>query len=157
MSCSLTPSPDRLDLSPSVWGRKTWAFLWASALSYPETPSEHIKQSYRTLLHHLPTYLPCASCRHNSTTELSQVDVNDAVSSGVAYRRCILSLYNSVATRLNHRRLIDANDATSYLLLSSPPQRFCADGTAVTLIVVVVVLALSLVAILWSRGGVRIK
>lgn len=140
-------SEDRRNIDPELWGRSTWTFLWASALSYPANPSYETQQAYTAFLKNLYVYLPCFNCRSHCKEEFQDEDFHVAVKNNMNYQNRILQLYNSVATRLGKQKLATADEATAFLL-KKRQQRFCPDPFAIFLIGTIVVL---LVAVLIKK------
>ena len=93
---------NRPNVDPKLWGKKTWAFIWASALSYPEQPSPDLKGSYLKFLNSLHDLLPCSNCRLNCQNEMNKVNIDEAVASGTKYRQFVIQFYNDTTTFFLH-------------------------------------------------------
>ena len=58
---------ERINLTPAVWGPKTWFFLESMAMAYPDNPNDNEKLAAKNLILSLKELLPCWGCRVNYT------------------------------------------------------------------------------------------
>jgi hypothetical protein len=92
---------NRVNLSPTHWGPKTWFFLESAAIGYPSNPTEDEKNSAKNLLLSLKDLLPCLSCRINYANYLEE-NINyldDAVKDRDSLFDFIIKLHNDVRVR----------------------------------------------------------
>lgn len=51
--------------SPKLWGSQAWHFIHMVALSYPEKPTDEVKQKYYNFFESLGYNLPCPTCSYH--------------------------------------------------------------------------------------------
>ena len=91
----------RNNLSPAVWGPKTWFFLESVALGYPEEPSEDEKFSAKQLVIGLQHILPCHKCRVHYSEFLhdyiKHTSVDEIVKNRHTLIEYIVAVHNNVS------------------------------------------------------------
>ena len=91
---------NRINLSPSHWGPKTWFFLESAAMAYPTNPTDEEKTSAKNLILSLRDLLPCEMCRINYRNYLNEIIqgnyLDDAVRDRDAFMNFIILLHNDV-------------------------------------------------------------
>ena len=95
----------RNNLSPVVWGPKTWFFLESAALGYPEEPSDDEKHSAKELIIGLQHLLPCHACRVHYSEYLhgyiKHTSVDEIVKNRNSFIEYIVAVHNNVLTITN--------------------------------------------------------
>ena len=93
----------RNNLTPTIWGPKTWFFLESAAIGYPENPSDDEKLAATNLLKSLEHLLPCHSCRiHYSEFLYNYVKehtMDSIVENRTSFMQFIVDLHNNVLER----------------------------------------------------------
>jgi len=94
---------ERINLTPGVWGPKTWFFLDSMAMGYPENPTDDEKLSAKNLILSLKDLLPCFGCRVNYANYLKQYTNTDPLDKIVERRgsliEFIIAVHNDVRVR----------------------------------------------------------
>lgn len=108
---------ERINLTPAVWGPKTWFFLESMAMAYPENPTDDEKLSAKNLILSLKDLLPCWGCRVNYARYLEDYIKTDPLDKIVEKRgpliEFIIALHNDVRER-NGDKLITVEDTFKY-------------------------------------------
>jgi len=108
---------ERINLTPGVWGPKTWFFLDSMAMGYPENPTDDEKLSAKNLILSLKDLLPCWGCRVNYAKYLEDYTKTDPLDKIVEKRESligfIISLHNDVRER-NGDKIISVEDTFKY-------------------------------------------
>jgi len=108
---------ERINLTPGVWGPKTWFFLESMAMAYPENPTDDEKLSAKNLILSLKDLLPCWGCRVNYAKYLEDYTKTDPLDKIVEKRESligfIISLHNDVRER-NGDKIISVEDTFKY-------------------------------------------
>jgi hypothetical protein len=108
---------ERINLTPGVWGPKTWFFLESMAMAYPENPTDDEKLSAKNLILSLKDLLPCMGCRVNYARYLEEYIKTDPLDKIVEKRgpliEFIIALHNDVRER-NGDKLITVEDTFKY-------------------------------------------
>jgi len=108
---------ERINLTPGVWGPKTWFFLESMAMAYPENPTDNEKLSAKNLILSLKDLLPCWGCRVNYAKYLEDYIKTDPLDKIVEKRgpliEFIIALHNDVRER-NGDKLITVEDTFKY-------------------------------------------
>jgi len=87
---------DRLNLTPGVWGPKTWFFLDSMAMAYPEDPTDDEKLSAKNFILSLKDLLPCYGCRVNYSKYLDQYTKTDPLDKIVEKRGRLIEFFIAV-------------------------------------------------------------
>ena len=94
---------ERINLTPAVWGPKTWFFLESMAMAYADTPTEDEKMSAKNLIMSLKDLLPCWGCRYNYTNYITDyfkiAPIDDVVSTRSKLVTFINDVHNDVRTK----------------------------------------------------------
>jgi hypothetical protein len=94
---------ERINLTPGVWGPKTWFFLESMAMAYPENPTDNEKLSAKNLILSLKDLLPCWGCRVNYAKYLEDYIKTDPLDKIVEKRgsliEFIIAVHNDVRVR----------------------------------------------------------
>jgi len=109
---------DRINLSPTIWGPKTWFFLDSTALGYPSNPSEEEKTSAKNLLLSLKDLLPCGGCRDNYKEYLNNYlntnTLDDVVKDKSTFIDFIVKVHNDVRVKNNSQPFLMSDVFTYY-------------------------------------------
>jgi len=96
---------NRNNLSPTVWGPKTWFFLETAAIGYPENPSDAEKLAASNLLYSLEHLLPCYGCRVHYSDFLynykKEIPMDIIVENRHSFMKFIVDVHNNVLERTN--------------------------------------------------------
>jgi len=96
---------NRINLSPSHWGPKTWFFLESAAMAYPTNPTNEEKTSAKNLILSLRDLLPCGTCRINYREYLNEIIeenyLDNVVKDRDAFMNFIILLHNDVRVKYN--------------------------------------------------------
>jgi len=94
---------ERINLTPAVWGPKTWFFLESMAMAYPDDPTDEEKLSAKNLIMSLKDLLPCWGCRYNYnnfiTAYFKETPIDDVVSKRSKLVTFINDVHNDVRVR----------------------------------------------------------
>lgn len=108
---------ERINLTPAVWGPKTWFFLESMAMAYPENPTDDEKLSAKNLILSLKDLLPCWGCRVNYTKYLEDYIKTDPLDKIVEKRgsliEFIIAVHNDVRERTGNK-IISVEDTFKY-------------------------------------------
>ena len=105
---------DRIDLSPEIWGPNGWFFLDSICLSYPLTPSNEIKENYKSFFNLLPKILPCDKCRNHFKQYITKYPLNDNIlKSKDSLLLWILNAHNNV-NKINGKNIITFEQFKEY-------------------------------------------
>jgi hypothetical protein len=108
---------ERINLTPAVWGPKTWFFLESMAMAYPENPTDDEKLSAKNLILSLKDLLPCWGCRVNYTQYLEDYIKTDPLDKIVEKRgsliEFIIAVHNDVRERTGNK-IISVEDTFKY-------------------------------------------
>ena len=61
---------NKINISPSIWGKHAWIFLHSIALSYPINPTDKEKNEYKDFYYSLRNVLPCETCATHFTQNI---------------------------------------------------------------------------------------
>lgn len=86
-------------ISPKIWGRSAWNFLFSIALTYDETK----KENYNIFFRSLENVLPCVECRDNYKKSLP--GLNDALTSKKKLLLWLLNKRNEIAIENKNKTL----------------------------------------------------
>ena len=104
----------RNDYDSDIWGRKGWFFIDTSVLSYPENPSNEIKENYYLFFKSFKYILPCAKCRNHYEIFLNNNPLtNEILSSKNNLIKWVLKLHNNVNI-INNKKEISYDDFIKY-------------------------------------------
>lgn len=82
---------------PRYWGSSAWKFLHSVASSYPEYPTNQIKQETKYFFTLLGSVLPCPSCRLNYQKHLIKFPISDDVLySNKTLSKWLINIHNEV-------------------------------------------------------------
>ena len=94
---------ERINLTPAVWGPKTWFFLESMAMAYSDNPTDDEKLSAKNLIMSLKDLLPCWSCRNNYNNYITDyfkvASIDDVVSTRSKLVTFINDVHNDVRVR----------------------------------------------------------
>ena len=94
---------ERINLTPIVWGPKTWFFLDSMGMAYPENPTDAEKLSAKNLLLSLIDLLPCWGCRVNYEKYINEYTKTKSIDYIVENRTNLLAfiidVHNDVRTK----------------------------------------------------------
>lgn len=88
-------------VDPKTWGPIIWAKIHTDALFYPNSPSEDDVARQKRNLFATAESLPCESCRKHFMQYLNNSDLDEALSSRLAYVKFTFNAHNDVNKRLN--------------------------------------------------------
>ena len=83
-----------VNISPKIWGPKTWKSIHYMAFAYPEQPTDEQKQAASNLLYSLQYLLPCEKCRNHYAAYIAQNPPQ--VNSRAEFTQYINTLHNHV-------------------------------------------------------------
>jgi len=105
---------NRKDLNPEIWGPKAWFFLDSAILSYPDNPTDNIKNSYKTFIISLKDILPCTNCREHFIKYINTNPLTDKIlSSRIRIQEWILNLHNNI-NKFNNKDIITYKNYINY-------------------------------------------
>jgi ribosomal protein S17 len=108
---------ERINLTPGVWGPKTWFFLDSMAMGYPENPTDDEKLSAKNLILSLKDLLPCWGCRVNYAKYLEDYIKTKPLDKIVENRgsliEFIIAVHNDVRER-NGDKVVSVEDTFKY-------------------------------------------
>ena len=67
---------NKINISPSIWGKHAWVFLHTIALSYPLKPTQEDKQQYKAFYYNLKNILPCETCSKHFKENIEKHSIN---------------------------------------------------------------------------------
>jgi hypothetical protein len=108
---------ERINLTPGVWGPKTWFFLDSMAMGYPENPTDAEKLSAKNLILSLKDLLPCWGCRVNYAKYLEHYIETDPLDKIVEKRgsliEFIIAVHNDVREKTGDK-VVSVEDTFKY-------------------------------------------
>ncbi len=82
---------------PTYWGPSAWKFLHSVADSYPQHPTDEMKQKSKQFFFLLKDMLPCPSCRMNYERHLMKHPITDeTVRTTETLSRWLINIHNEV-------------------------------------------------------------
>ena len=100
---NVTHSDVGSSVSPDIFGPAMWFTLHNGVISYPNQPTEFIKNGMKQLLVNLPLLVPCLSCKEHFYAFIRTANLNDAVSSKEKLFKFIVDIHNYVNRRYGKR------------------------------------------------------
>jgi hypothetical protein len=100
---SITHSVVGSSTSPDVFGSAMWFTLHNGVLSYPQNPTEFVREGMKQLLTNLPLLVPCLNCKEHFYTFIKTSNLMDAVSSREKLFKFIVDIHNYVNRRYGKR------------------------------------------------------
>jgi len=108
---------ERINLTPAVWGPKTWFFLESMAMAYPPDPTDDEKLSAKNLILSLKDLLPCWGCRVNYAKHIDEyftkIPLDSVVENRGAITEFIIAIHNEVRI-LTKSKPISVEDTFKY-------------------------------------------
>lgn len=68
-----------MNIEPSKWGSSTWKFLHCVTFTYPDNPSQKIKNEAKVFFDSLQFLLPCYKCRVNLSNHYKTRPLTDEI------------------------------------------------------------------------------
>lgn len=97
-------------LNSNIWGSGAWVFVHSITLTYPNNPTEHDKQTYKSFFETLGYLLPCNQCANHYNDFIKSNPINDSVlENKESITRWLYNLHNNVNHILNKKK-IDFDD-----------------------------------------------
>jgi len=108
---------ERVNLTPAVWGPKTWFFLESMAMGYPENPTDDEKLSVKNLILSLKDLLPCYGCRVNYRDHTEEyfktIPLDEIVKKRSLVIAFIIDIHNKVR-EMNKAPIVSVEDTFKY-------------------------------------------
>jgi len=130
--------PERINLTPDVWGPKTWFFLESMAMAYPDDPTDAEKLSAKNLILSLKDLLPCWGCRNNYEKYITEyfktAPIEDIVMKRSTLIAFIIDVHNDVRVK-QKKDIVSIEDTFKYYnneYMSFRPKKIIENTNSVT-------------------------
>lgn len=88
-----------------IWGRPMWKSIHHIALFYPDAPDATIRKEYRTFFMNLGPVLPCYVCSQNYARHMTEIPIDDYLSSRDRLFEWTVLLHNIVNKETGKRQI----------------------------------------------------
>jgi hypothetical protein len=92
-------------MNPNIWGTHYWAFLFSTALGYPNRPDIDTQHAYYRFFTHLGSTLPCYSCKDNYSRHIKILPLDFHLNDRRSLLKWLLTMHNTVCKDLGKDEL----------------------------------------------------
>jgi hypothetical protein len=111
---------DKINFNTKLWGGSGWIFLQYVALSYPNNPSNKIKENYKEFFYSLKNILPCETCSLNFTDHIKKFPIDNYLKNSNTLFSWIIKIHNEVNEITNSKKINEKNLKEYYLYQNQP-------------------------------------
>jgi len=148
------------NINPDLWGPHCWKFLNYLATSYPEKPTQDIKNNVKNFINSLKNVIPCEKCREHFQLNLKNYPLDDNILNNKNNLiEWLIKVHNEVNTRTGKKIFTRSDFDDKYLMKNNKIENikkliYDEDGYMTTdffTMILLIIIIIIIIAYLYSK------